>query len=124
MHRLVILGLLVLSFAGVQSASADDTRETYFLWPDDADGKSTADVGQIQPARENENPPAIRITEIEHPFIKRFDPDPKIKNGSSVILIPGGGYNYDVVGKEGGSCRVAQFYRGHSIRSLLPVSHT
>ncbi len=112
------LALVLLLFAvGRQSVSADDVSETYFLWPDTAAGQSASEIGRILPARDNEDPPAIRITDIEHPFIKRFDPDSSQKNGTSVLILPGGGYNYDVVGKEG--AEVAEWFNSKGVTAFV-----
>ncbi|QDT34736.1 alpha/beta hydrolase [Thalassoglobus polymorphus] len=116
MTRTLALVLLLFS-VGRQSVSADDVSETYFLWPDAAAGASTSEIGRILPARENEDPPAIRITDIEYPFIKRFDPDSSQKNGTSVLILPGGGYSYDVVGKEG--AEVAEWFNSMGVTAFV-----
>lgn len=93
--------LLIAIICNCQIANADDSHPTYFLWPPTSANKLTSEVGRILPARENENPPAVRITDIETPFMKRFDPPVDKVNGASVVIVPGGAYRYAVVGKEG-----------------------
>ncbi len=100
-----------------QIAFADDLHPTYFLWSQASANKPTSEVGRILPARENENPPAVRITDIETPFIKRFDPPTGKSNGTSVVIVPGGGYSYDVVGKEG--AEVAEWFNSVGVTAFV-----
>lgn len=92
----VLLGLLCDS-----TVTADDTDSSYLLWPESVLSADEDQLGEELPARENEIPPAVRVTNIKTPQMKRFDPPAAIANGTSMLVIPGGGYNYAVVGKEG-----------------------
>lgn len=96
---------------------AEETHPPYFLWPPADTNLKTADVGRILPARVNEDPPAIRITDIENPYLKRFDPAPDKQTGSSVVIVPGGGYRYAVVGKEG--AEIAQWFNSLGVTAFV-----
>jgi acetyl esterase/lipase len=51
----------------------------------------------------SENDKIIRYSEVTNPAVEVFLPDPAIKNGSAVIVCPGGGYQilaYDLEGTE------------------------
>ncbi|TWT58337.1 Acetylxylan esterase precursor [Thalassoglobus neptunius] len=98
--RLLVVGLLLI-VAGAGSARSDDRSQFVDLWEGNAPGESTRSYGTPLPQRPDENPPATRITAITAPRIERFDPDPETKNGASVVILPGGGYRYCVVDKEG-----------------------
>lgn len=95
------LCLLLASVFQVVCDQSGQAQESVFLWPQLAEGLRPEDVGEFLPARVNEAPPAIRITNIDHPYLVRFDPPRPVSGRPGVILLPGGGYRYAVVGKEG-----------------------
>jgi acetyl esterase/lipase len=69
------------------------------LWPEMAPGESSRHPGDVLPRRPDENPPATRITNITQPLLEIYEPaDP---NGTAVLILPGGAYNYVVQDKEG-----------------------
>jgi acetyl esterase/lipase len=76
-------------------------REIIYLWP----GKVPGELKEKQPpsvdTKNNDN--IIRFSEVTNPAVEVFMPDPAIKNGSAVIVCPGGGYQilaYDLEGTE------------------------
>jgi len=71
------------------------------LWP----GKVPGELKEKQPpvidASENDN--ILRFSEVTNPALEIFPPDQANKNGSAVIVCPGGGYQilaYDLEGTE------------------------
>lgn len=98
--RHILLVLLALCGSPILLC-AEDSHPTYFLWPPADQTRETSMVGRVLPARENEDPPAIRMADIDAPYLKRFDPPAEKANGTSIVIVPGGGYRYAVVGKEG-----------------------
>ncbi|MFO1094311.1 MAG: alpha/beta hydrolase [Planctomycetaceae bacterium] len=71
------------------------------VWQGLAPGETTSHAGDIMPPRENETPPATRITNITSPQLEIYDPNPAERNGVVVLILPGGAYNYVVRDKEG-----------------------
>ena len=92
---------IVLIFTLRSTASAEDSATVIDLWEGMAPGESTRNPGVALPRRADENPPATRIAKITSPQLLRFDPPKDVKNGTSLVILPGGGYRYVVVDKEG-----------------------
>lgn len=87
-------GVLLLAPAAV---NADAGR--VFVWPDLAPGETLKDEGQLQPPREGELPPVMRVTKIRRPSIDIFPAERP--NGTAVLILPGGGFGKVVPDKEG-----------------------
>ena len=83
--------------------TADDVK-LIPIWPGLAPGETTKNKGEKLPRRENENPPATRIKDITQPMLEVHEPAKK--NGTAVIILPGGGFNYVVQDKEGSEAAV------------------
>ena len=76
-------------------------RELIYLWPDKVPGELKAKQPPSIDTSNNDN--IVRFSEVTNPAIEIYLPDPAIKNGSAVIVCPGGGYNilaYDLEGSE------------------------
>lgn len=71
------------------------------LWEGLPPGESIRSRGEPLPKRAMEDPPATRITRITEPTLELFQPPPQKRNGLMVVILPGGGFNYVVVDKEG-----------------------
>jgi acetyl esterase/lipase len=76
-------------------------RELIYLWP----GKVPGELKVKQPPSidTSNNDNIVRFSEVTNPAIEIYLPDPAIKNGSAVIVCPGGGYSilaYDLEGSE------------------------
>ena len=74
---------------------------TVTVWPDLAPGETTKSTGVVWPRRKNENPPATRIASITQPRLEIFEPPEEIRNGTAVVILPGGGFGKIVPDKEG-----------------------
>ncbi|MBT5021109.1 alpha/beta hydrolase [Planctomicrobium sp.] len=96
---------------------AEDSHPTYLLWPESILTADKDQLGDELPRRENETPPAIRVTNIKTPRIKRFDPPANKANGSAVLIIPGGAYRYAVVGKEG--AEIAEWFNSIGVTAFV-----
>jgi acetyl esterase/lipase len=83
------------------SLPAADPPRTVDVWPGLAPGEVTRDPGEPLPRRENEDPPATRISRITRPQMDVYAPPAGRANGAAVLILPGGGYNYVVQDKEG-----------------------
>jgi acetyl esterase/lipase len=96
MKKLIII-LLTMSSINVFSQKTD----LIYLWP----GKVPGELKEKQYAvtADSENDKILRLSEVTNPAIEVFLPDPGTKNGSAVIICPGGGYHilaYDLEGTE------------------------
>jgi len=89
-----ILALLAL-LAGTVPAHA---QETIRLWPNGAPGS----IGPMEPETTADKKPYGVITRnVSEPTLTVFRPDPKIANGTAVIIAPGGGFHLLSIGNEG-----------------------
>lgn len=95
------LSCLLILHVSCSLALGGDPNAVIPLWQDLAPGETTRHPGEALPQRPDENPPATRIEKITSPQLERFDPPESLKNGTSLIILPGGGYRYVVVDKEG-----------------------
>lgn len=75
------------------------------IWPEQAPGET-----EVFPPEANittpehrtvDGRPATRMSNVVHPTITVFRPNPEIDTGAAVLVFPGGGYNYVVVDLEG-----------------------
>jgi acetyl esterase/lipase len=96
MKRLLIILLLTLS---VNSFS--QKKELIHIWPGKVPGEMKEKLPPSIAASENDG--IIRYSEVTDPAIEVWLPDPAVRNGSAVIICPGGGYQilaYDLEGTE------------------------
>ena len=74
-------------------------KDLIYLWP----GKVPGELKEKQPATidtiRKDN--VLRYNEVTNPAIELFLPDPSVKNGSAIIICPGGGYKILAYDKEG-----------------------
>ena len=87
-----------VSLVGTQAIAAEP--QVIRLWDERAPGE-TSDVGPEREIVRNETPKATRITDIGAPTLTIYRPAPDKDCGTTVVVCPGGGYNYVVVDKEG-----------------------
>lgn len=81
--------------------SFSQKKEMIYLWPEKVPGEIKEKQPPVFAASENDK--IIRYSEVTNPAVEVFLPDPAIKNGSAVIVCPGGGYQilaYDLEGTE------------------------
>jgi acetyl esterase/lipase len=76
-------------------------RELIYLWPDKVPGERK---GKHMPiADTSKKDMIIRITEVTNPAIEVYPADPAVRNGSAMVVCPGGGYSilaWDLEGTE------------------------
>lgn len=100
MKRLVILiGCVVLPFLSRVSVAAEPDL-IIPVWPQMAPGEK-GDIGPEAEVPRNDPIKTTRITSISQPTLQLWRPKPEKDCGTTVIICPGGGYNYVVVDKEG-----------------------
>jgi acetyl esterase/lipase len=92
-------GVLVAVF---EAANAAEPVRVVKVWPGLPPGE-TQELGPevVQPPRENEHPPTTRITNIGSPTLSVYLPPKDQRNGTSVIIAPGGGFRILAWDKEG-----------------------
>jgi acetyl esterase/lipase len=76
-------------------------NDLIYLWPGKVPGELNEKKAPIVATSKNDN--ILRYSEVTNPAIEVFLPDQKLKNGSAVIVCPGGGYQilaYDLEGTE------------------------
>jgi acetyl esterase/lipase len=91
------LAIVALLFISTQISAQG--KKTMHLWPGQVPGETEAKHDPVQTNKTSGN--VIRITDITNPALIVFEPKESKKNGSSVIVCPGGGYSILAVDKEG-----------------------
>ena len=95
MKNLFVFLLLFLLSVSVNS----QTKELIYLWPGKVPGEPKEKLLPVFEPLKNDN--VLRLAEVTNPAIELFLPDPSIKNGSAIIVCPGGGYKILAYNKEG-----------------------
>lgn len=93
--------LLAGSFLPPAALAFDPPDRKIPVWPKLAPGESSSSQGTRRPRRAHENPPATRVSHITQPMLAFFEPPAEKRVGAVVLILPGGGYNYVVIDKEG-----------------------
>ncbi len=97
MKNLLSLLLMFLLSASVFSQK----KNLIYLWPGKVPGELKEKLPPVIDTSVNDK--IIRYSEVTNPALEVFLPDPALKNGSAVIVCPGGGYHilaYDLEGTE------------------------
>lgn len=96
--------LFSLSFAGVISARAADPV-VIPLWPEKAPGEAAALPPEADTTKPDSNLVAgqrvIRLSNVSHPTITIYKPDPAKDTGAAVLVCPGGAYTILAMDLEG-----------------------
>ncbi len=87
------------------------------VWPGMAPGETAKNVGTAIPTKIVERPTTTRMGSITHPTLSFYEPPDNKKNGAVVLIMPGGGYNYVVVDKEGSE--VAEWLNEQGITGVV-----
>ena len=64
-----------------------------FIWPQDAPNEEKGEVGPEEIKSPKDKNDVLRISNVSRPSITVFPADPKLANGSAVMVCPGGAYN-------------------------------
>ena len=81
--------------------SFSQKKDIIYLWPGKVPGELKDKKEAVIDTSQKDN--IIRFTEVTNPAVEVFLPDTAIRNGSEVIVCPGGGYKvlaYDLEGTE------------------------
>lgn len=101
----------------VNTVSGREPDRVIDVWPGMAPGESTRNVGTAVPTRVVERPTTTRMGSITCPTLSFYEPPVGKKNGAVVLIMPGGGYNYVVVDKEGSE--VAEWVNQQGITGVV-----
>ena len=114
MLRVIFLGLICWS--GV--AYAEEPVKIINVWSEMPPGE-TAEIGPevTQPQKAGEDPPTIRITNIGKPTLSVYVPAKEQRNGTSVIICPGGGFGILAWNKEG--TEVAEWFNTIGVTAFV-----
>ena len=118
MRRIMKLRCVLLFWASVGLVSAAEPVKVIDVWTGKPPGERQ-DIGpeETQPTKAGENPPTIRITNIGKPTLSVFLPSPEIRNGTSVIICPGGGFGILAWNKEG--TEVAEWFNTIGVTAFV-----
>ena len=97
----ILFALAVTLFVLASTSQAREPDEIVDIWPNLPAGEVENNTGEQLARRPNEDPPATRIEKITFPRLFVYQPAAEERNGTAVLVFPGGGYNYVVVDKEG-----------------------
>jgi acetyl esterase/lipase len=97
----LVLTTLVLVGFHLSICDAREPDVMIDLWTALPAGETVKNTGEALPTRPDEKPPATRIKDITFPRLFIYQPPKEKRNGTAVIVFPGGGYNYVVMDKEG-----------------------
>lgn len=91
--------LLFISMLGHSQTASLQNIEIIHLWPNEVPGENARKHKSIITDDTKNN--VTRLTDVTDPILEIFEPDSSIKNGASVIVCPGGGYNILAIDLEG-----------------------
>jgi len=109
----VLMCLLTVSLAG-----AAEPATVIQVWPGKAPGE-TQEIGPevTQPAKPDEKPPTTRLTNISQPTLHVFLPPVEKRNGTSVVICPGGAFRILAWDKEG--TEVAEWFNSIGVSAFV-----
>jgi acetyl esterase/lipase len=91
---------LLAIFLMLNSISAfSQNKEIIYLWPGKIPGETREINTPVADTINKDN--VLRYNQVTNPAMEVWLPDPAIRNGSSVIICPGGGYRILAYDKEG-----------------------
>lgn len=95
-----------------------DEPDVIAVWPGTAPGE-TADIGPevVQPNKPGETPPVTRLTNVSRPTLSVHLPPPEKRNGTAVVICPGGGFNILAWNKEG--LEVADWFNSIGVTAFV-----
>lgn len=96
MKRILSLVLLLL----IANTSPVLSADPIYVWPDLAPGETERDTGTTLPMRPQDKPPITRVKDIRRPPMTVVLPTAP-SNGTSVLILPGGGFAKVVPDLEG-----------------------
>ena len=110
--------LLTLIASAIAPVARGDEPAVISVWPGKAPGE-TADPGPevVQPNKPGETPPVTRLTNISQPTLTVYLPPKEVRNGTSVVICPGGGFRILAWNKEG--LEVAEWFNSMGVTAFV-----
>jgi endo-1,4-beta-xylanase len=93
--RLFLLGVFVSGLAGIALA---DHPEKVFLWEEGAPG---SEARKGEPEKEDRGPGKCNVSNVHHPSLTIYLPQPETATGTAIVIAPGGGHRVLCLGHEG-----------------------
>lgn len=107
----------VLVCLNVQLGWAEE-RTVIPIWNGMAPGETEGSGPEvIQPTKANENPPVTRLTNVSQPTLTVYLPPKEQRNGTGVVICPGGGFNILAWDKEG--LEVAEWFNSIGVTAMV-----
>lgn len=94
----VLLASTLFTVAGF--AQTNNSRETFDVWPGGIRADDTRELG-AEHVLEGRPRPFYQITDVAHPTVTVFEPTAATKNGTAILVCPGGGLQRLAVEHEG-----------------------
>ena len=111
---IILCGITFWSTSIIANANEEKASNIIMLWPKDATSQDGQGMGTPKPHRGDGH---IRLTDVTRPSMHYF-PAPTRKNPSpSIILCPGGGYNYVLTTKMDS---IAKWLNQNAVSALIP----
>jgi acetyl esterase/lipase len=88
------------------------------VWPNQPPGEPVATEPETaQPNKPGEHPPVTRLTNVSQPTLTVYLPAAEQRNGTAVVICPGGGFNILAWNKEG--TEVAEWFNSIGVTALV-----
>lgn len=88
-----------------------------FIWPQDAPNEEKGEVGPEEIKSPKDKNDVLRISNVSRPSITVFPADPKLANGSAVLVCPGGAYN--IIAYEHEGLDVCEWLNSFGVTAIL-----
>ena len=114
--KLFLKFIMVAAFCGMlgTSTAIASEPETIPLWPDGAPGSESR---MKEAEKIDEGPGKCNVSNVHHPSITTFLPDPDNATGTGILIAPGGGHRVLCLGHEGDS--LAKWFADHGIAAFV-----
>lgn len=118
MRRFTGLTALLLLLAGAARDGVCAEFDVISIWPGGAPGETESIGPEVtQPNKPGEVPPVTRLTNVSQPSLTVSLPPKENRNGTSVVICPGGGYNILAWNKEG--LEVAEWFNSIGVSAFV-----
>ncbi|MDT0552694.1 alpha/beta hydrolase [Urechidicola vernalis] len=97
--KLIYILIVLFSIHHICAQRNYDTKEVIELWPNKVPGENEVKKASTQTNNTKNN--VKRLTDVTNPHLTIFHPNESNKNGASVIICPGGGYQILAIDLEG-----------------------
>jgi len=96
---LITASFLIFSNFVFSQTSTIDNMKTIHIWPKEVPGEIEPKHKAVKTDNTKNN--VTRLTDVTDPILEIFEPRSEIKNGASIVVCPGGGYNILAIDLEG-----------------------